>query len=31
VLARFVDFQNADVLVLLSALALNNADEAFMG
>ncbi len=30
-LPRFVDFENADVLVLLSALALNNADEAFMG
>ena len=29
-LARFVDFENADVLVLLSALALNNPDEDFM-
>lgn len=31
VVARIVDFENADVLVLLSALALNNPDEAFMG
>lgn len=31
VLPMLVDFQDADVLVLLSALALNNADEAFMG
>lgn len=29
-LSRFVDFENADVLVLLSALALNNPDEDFM-
>ncbi len=31
ILPQYVDFQNADVLVLLSALALNNASEAFMG
>ncbi len=30
-LPRLVNFENADVLVLLSALALNNGDEAFMG
>ncbi len=30
ILPAFVDFENADVLVLMSALALNNADEAFM-
>lgn len=29
VIARIVDFENADVLVLLSALALNNPDERF--
>ncbi len=29
-LPGFVNFKNADVLVLMSALALNNADEAFM-
>ena len=29
-LSLFVDFENADVLVLLSALALNNPDEDFM-
>ena len=29
VIARIVDFENADVLVLLSALALNNPDESF--
>ncbi len=31
ILTQHVDFQNADVLVLLSALALNNSSEAFMG
>lgn len=30
-LPYLVDFQDADVLVLMSALALNNADEAFLG